>query len=288
MGCDGGTIPKRDELVRTKKKKEQKDKVSEKNFLWRHCSITQTPLSSPIVACGLGRLYNKDSVIMGILDKGNFPEVAKHIKNLKDVKELQLTPNPVFNASAIKGDSYDDHLSAPYICPLVGIEMNGNFKFCFSWSCGCVLSERAFKELKSNLCQKCQKPISSEDIVVLNPVGDDIEANRKKMEERQAKLKAEKKSKKKVETNETPLEDKKNGESKATSSKKQIPGENGIKRPAAGSLGMQVPDFKKTKGSYSVAQDPNASTVYKSLFTSSSAAKTQDKAHWITYNPFYN
>ena len=29
MGCDGGTIPTRDELVRLKKKPEQKDKNSE-------------------------------------------------------------------------------------------------------------------------------------------------------------------------------------------------------------------------------------------------------------------
>ena len=51
---------------------------------------------------------------------------------------------------------------------------------------------------------------------------------------------------------------------------------------------MKTVDFKKTKTDYSVAKDPNASSVYKSLFTSSVAAKNQMKAHWITYNPFYN
>ena len=29
MGCDGGTIPRRDELVKVKKKPEQKDKDAE-------------------------------------------------------------------------------------------------------------------------------------------------------------------------------------------------------------------------------------------------------------------
>lgn len=51
---------------------------------------------------------------------------------------------------------------------------------------------------------------------------------------------------------------------------------------------IEDPVFKKTKSSYSVAQDPKASEVYKSLFTSHHKATEQTKAHWITYNPFYN
>lgn len=48
------------------------------------------------------------------------------------------------------------------------------------------------------------------------------------------------------------------------------------------------PAFKKTKGDYSVAKDPNTTEVFKSLFTSHRNAKEQTRAHWITYNPFYN
>jgi hypothetical protein len=39
------------------------------------------------VACGLGRLYSKDAVIEGLLDRTNLPETAQHIKSLK-VKKL--------------------------------------------------------------------------------------------------------------------------------------------------------------------------------------------------------
>ena len=46
MGCDGGTIPKRDELVRQKKKKEQKDPDSERLYLWGHCSVSQVSFIS--------------------------------------------------------------------------------------------------------------------------------------------------------------------------------------------------------------------------------------------------
>lgn len=61
---------------------------------------------------------------------------------------------------------------------------------------------------------------------------------------------------------------------------------DGTKRPE--SLGMQAPDLKKAKSDYSVAKDPQASDVFKSIFTSSSKARKQDRAHWVTYNPFYN
>jgi hypothetical protein len=51
---------------------------------------------------------------------------------------------------------------------------------------------------------------------------------------------------------------------------------------------IEDPVFKKTKGSYSVANDPKATDVFKSLFTTHQKAQQQTKAHWITYNPFYN
>ncbi|KAK9500788.1 hypothetical protein O3M35_001984 [Rhynocoris fuscipes] len=301
MGCDGGTIPKRDELVRTKKKSEQKDKVAELAFLWRHCSISQTQLRNPVVACGLGKLYNKDSVIMGVLDKSTLPESAKHIRSIKDVKELNLTANPAFVRSVDKGDSYIDHQCAPYICPVIGLEMNGKFKFCFYWSCGCVVSERAIKEIKSNNCHKCGCSVAESDLVILNATDDDLQLNRVRMEARIARQKAEKKKKKEEvkseksettngveESKDTKLVDQKTVGPSTTKTVTSKPVEkNGVKRPAVG-LGMQTSDFKKTKGDYSVAKDPSASTVYKSLFTSSKEAKNQTKAHWITYNPFYN
>lgn len=49
------------------------------------------------------------------------------------------------------------------------------------------------------------------------------------------------------------------------------------------------PAIKKLKGnSFSVAADPKASDVYKSLFTTHKSEQEQTRAHWVTYNPFYN
>lgn len=55
MGADGGTIPKRCELVRGKKKTEKVDKNVENANKWRTCQLTQEALLKPIVACKLGR-----------------------------------------------------------------------------------------------------------------------------------------------------------------------------------------------------------------------------------------
>jgi hypothetical protein len=63
MGCDGGTIPTRDELVKLKRKPEQRDKDGHRLFRWQHCAISQQPLRKPVMACELGKLYNKESII---------------------------------------------------------------------------------------------------------------------------------------------------------------------------------------------------------------------------------
>lgn len=77
MGCDGGTIPRRDELVKTKKKAIkvrrlfsiisnekktllldltlQNPKDVEKAAKWNNCHLTQQPLQKPIVADLLGK-----------------------------------------------------------------------------------------------------------------------------------------------------------------------------------------------------------------------------------------
>lgn len=51
---------------------------------------------------------------------------------------------------------------------------------------------------------------------------------------------------------------------------------------------LEDPSMAKTKASYSVSKDPEASDVYKSLFTTHAKAVNQTKGHWVTYNPFYN
>lgn len=102
--------------------------------------------------CGLGRLYSKQNVIEKLLEKEPMPESAQHIKSLKDIKDLKLESNPAYKKDAEKFEGAIDVRNAPYICKLIGLEMTGKFRFVALWSCGCVFSERAFKELKGSVC----------------------------------------------------------------------------------------------------------------------------------------
>lgn len=272
MGCDGGTIPRRDELVRLKKKPEQKDKEAELAFRWRHCSIRQLPLQAPIVACGLGRLYSKESILEGLLDRSTLPESAAHVKTLKDVKTLNLTPNPAYvTDKAEKGDCYVDGGKSPFICPVIGLEMNGKYKFCFLWSCGCVMSERALKEVKTNVCHRCQEAFEETDVVVMNAEGDDLERMRQALTARKSARKSKKRN----------LES-------TTEEGKRIKKEAKPSGSGKGKREPEDPAYRKAKEDYSVAKDPKASEVFKSIFTSHKSAEEQTRAHWITYNPFYN
>ena len=50
---------------------------------WRHCAISSQRLRQPVVACGVGKLYNKEAVIEALLDRSKMPGDAAHIKSLK-------------------------------------------------------------------------------------------------------------------------------------------------------------------------------------------------------------
>jgi len=337
MGCDGGTIPRRDELVRTKKKPEQKDKNAETVAKWKHCAISQDPLHKPIVSCELGKLYNKESVLEHLLNKdGSTTEVAGHIKKLSDVKELNLTEKAGFEAkTSHKGDEYVDFHDSRFMCPVTGLEMNGKQKFNFIWKCGCALSERAIKEVKSETCHKCGQPFTENDVIIINGTEEEIESLQKKMIERRRLAKLEKKKKKcesvsgpdakkvkiePVENSNNSLSDDHssltNGSSKddkkliksfdikvktepvicaASTSGLNVPVTKDVNGKHVGTIkngNAKVPHTnvvlpEKAQGKYSIAKDPSASEAFKSLFTSHSSAKKQDKAHWVTHNPLY-
>ncbi|XP_076164763.1 replication termination factor 2 [Ptiloglossa arizonensis] len=285
MGCDGGTIPRRDELVRVKKKPEQKDKEAELAFKWRHCTIKQLPLQPPVVGCALGRLYSKESVLEGLLDRSTLPESAQHIKSLKDVKNLNLTPNPAFDGNkAEKGDCYADGGKSPYICPIIGLEMNGKYKFCFLWSCGCVMSERALKEIKSTICHRCQQFFTEADVIIINAEGDDLKLMEENMSIRKVAQKKSKKQKHNEDHSQT--QDVKEDETPKKKMKKED--KTATFKINTNRSEAEDPAYKKVKDNYSVAKDPKASEVFKSIFTTHKSAAEQDRAHWITYNPFYN
>ncbi|XP_060531363.1 replication termination factor 2 [Cylas formicarius] len=293
MGCDGGTIPRRDELVRIKKKPESKDKDAELAFLWKCCAITQELLQEPVVVCHLGKLYNKMALIEALLDRSSLAEEFRHIRSLKDVKDLNLTKNPEYKDQDKKNEPSRDEC-APYICPVLGLEMGGKFRFVALWSCGCVFSERAYKEVNSRTCHKCNKTFEDDDVVVLNGTVDDLELMKKRMLTRQRLMRAVK-DKRKINGELQPKTMKQSSSvSKCEESKpKKIKLDEPVSSSRIGNViatgkVSKAEELRKMKPDYSIAKDKKATDVYKSIFTSHKSEKEQDRAHWVTYNPFYN
>eukprot|EP00474_Spongospora_subterranea_P010865 CRZ11323.1 hypothetical protein [Spongospora subterranea] len=148
MGCDGGSIPGRKDLVKQKKSTKAAENVVAEtaSARWQICAISQTRLQAPIVVCRLGRLYNKEALIQYLIQKQDLPRFS-HIRSLKDVVNVNYAPAPKLVA--------DDINQAVFMCPVTLLLGNGKYRFHVSISCGCMLSERAINEISSANCLLC-------------------------------------------------------------------------------------------------------------------------------------
>jgi hypothetical protein len=93
----------------------------------------------------------------------------KHIRGLKDVKELLLTMNP-----SHRTDGHGTKHGAEFHCPISNLEMNGRHKFGYIYNTGTVLSNRAIQQLvKSSIDSTIvdpnnEKPYSIKDVIYIN------------------------------------------------------------------------------------------------------------------------
>jgi len=212
MGNDGGSIPDRRDLVRNKPKAEQADKANQTRARWFFCALSKRPLQEPVVSCELGKLYNKDALIEFLLDRSAFgdgEEICGHIRSLKDVKTLSLTPN-----ATAKSDQLDSSVDRGlFVCPLNFKEMTGVVPFVYLSTCGCVFSQAGLKAVSSStppsekgkekdggggeegrvpsseldVCPQCATKYGrAEDVRVLNPGPEEEERVRSAMERRRA------------------------------------------------------------------------------------------------------
>ncbi|KXN82161.1 hypothetical protein AN958_02970 [Leucoagaricus sp. SymC.cos] len=212
MGNDGGSIPDRRDLVKTKQKAEQADKANQTRARWFFCALSKRKLQEPVVSCALGKLYNKDSIIEFLLDEtayGDGKTICGHIRSLKDIKQLTLSPNTTPKSDS-NSNGNDQSERAQFICPFTMKEMNGSQPFVYIWTCGCTFSLAGFKTMADSpssspkgdddevldLCPQCQKKYSRvEDVITLNPAPEEEEQLREVMHRRRL-LDPPKKSKK--------------------------------------------------------------------------------------------
>ncbi|EIW70509.1 hypothetical protein TREMEDRAFT_23472, partial [Tremella mesenterica DSM 1558] len=170
MGADGGSIPDRRDLVKTKASAAQTDKavLREQFFL---CSLSKRPLSRPVVLDPLGRLYNKDAILEYFIDKtkyGDGDKICGYLKSLKDLLTLNLSPNPAYAPQ----ESITTALTsarAPFVCPLSMKEMTGSVPFIALRPCGCVFSDASIRAVTCPNCGASFNPTSPTSILPINP-----------------------------------------------------------------------------------------------------------------------
>lgn len=133
--------------MKSKPKAEQADKNNQTIAAWFFCALSKRPLQQPVVSCALGKMYNKDALLEYLIDKsayGDGADICGHIKSLKDVVTLQLTPNPLSDPS-----SDETFRHPPFICPLTLKEMSGSLPFVYLTTCGCTFSAAGLKAVSS-------------------------------------------------------------------------------------------------------------------------------------------
>jgi len=150
----------------------------------------------------------------------------RHIKSLKDVKTLKLTPNPAPSTSSATATNTSTDRPR-FVCPLTLKEMNGVQPFVYIATCGCVLSQAGLKALTATsgsstppadrsvkaedkeedkesqleICPQCAtKYDKREDVRVINPDPETEAVMRAAMDARRLKQKVPKSKKRKAES----------------------------------------------------------------------------------------
>lgn len=158
MGNDGGSIARRDELVKVKGAKPKQNIAQTKRIKWDTCRLSGRPLREPVVADALGRMYNKEAVVNYLIEAkvGEAKGVSAtdpsmvHIKGLKDLTLLRLQPNDSHKSdvtAAATAQQHDDQTAASFSCPLTNRPMNGSHRFVYIATSGVVISESGLKSV---------------------------------------------------------------------------------------------------------------------------------------------
>ncbi|PGH05680.1 hypothetical protein GX51_02840 [Blastomyces parvus] len=175
MGNDGGSIPKRCELVKSVARNptaaELKETLREHlEHYWSTCPLSHKQLLAPIVSDSAGNLYNKDAILKflmpaddaeDIISKDDCEEILRgRVKGLRDIVEVKFEVDDDGNGKRRK------------VCPITRKELGPNVKAVYIVPCGHAFSEEAIREMKSDKCLQCNEPYLPEDIIPILPSQD--------------------------------------------------------------------------------------------------------------------
>lgn len=170
MGNDGGSIPKRRELVKeaarnptTAELKESRQEQQE--YHWTTDPISQKPLAQPVVSDSNGKLYNKETIleylIEGACKEDADASTGGAITGLKDIVEVKFELDS--NATAKNGRDI-------WKCPVTDERLGPGSKAVYLVPCGHAFSGTAIKEVSGEKCVTCDTEYASNDIIPILPV----------------------------------------------------------------------------------------------------------------------
>jgi len=179
MGNDGGSIPKRSELVKDAAKNpsttEIKESLQEKQeFYWTTDPLSNKPLHPPIVSDYNGKLYNKQSILEYLLpseeeDKSKKAEQEKvlygAVKSLKDVVEVHFHSE----GDDTKERNSNGAVKTRWICPITNKTLGPGSKAVYLVPCGHAFTSEGVKEVKDRQCVTCGQTYAENDVIPIVP-----------------------------------------------------------------------------------------------------------------------
>ncbi|KAI9845177.1 MAG: hypothetical protein M1837_005062 [Sclerophora amabilis] len=183
MGNDGGSIPKRRELVkeaaRNRTAAELKETRQEQHsHQWATCPLSHRPLVQPVVSDSSGSLYNKDAVLeyllpatesTSALSRADQEEVLKgRVKSLKDVVQVRFEIEQEDDEES-KKTTEGSKKGEKWLCPITSKGLGASVKSVYLVPCGHAFSDSAVKEVSGDICLQCNEKYSPENIIPILP-----------------------------------------------------------------------------------------------------------------------
>ena len=92
---------------------------------------------------------------MSALVSKSMPKALGHISSLKHVKDVILTRNTTATKSTgvVAREAHPGH-DVSFQCPISGVPLNGQYRFCAVLPSGHIISEKAVKQVRASfLCR---------------------------------------------------------------------------------------------------------------------------------------
>ncbi len=161
MGNDGGSIPKRRELVKDAARvptvSELKATALESlQHAWTHCALSDAPLDmDAAVSDASGRLFNYEAILQALMPTDETPELsaaALGVRSLRDVVKIKFSK---------AGDKWT--------CPISMKEMGPATKCVYLVPCGHAYADIAIKEIKEDACPECNQAFTEDNVISILP-----------------------------------------------------------------------------------------------------------------------